>query len=131
MTRTEARDYFSEKGLTYASITIKDLNYLELLLNEQFLKQQKERLRTRDKPVYWLRVNTAKYYKGEYTEAGGMVCAYMTGKGRYFNSREIISFNRDGFIGFCGDADEQNSVPVLTAFCDWCDWLTQPAQEEV
>ena len=33
--------------------------------------------------------------------------------------REAISFNGDGFIGFCGWADRHNSVPILKAFSEW------------
>lgn len=36
-----------------------------------------------------------------------------------WNGREAISFNADGFIGFCGWADTQNSQPFLNAFRRW------------
>lgn len=36
-----------------------------------------------------------------------------------WNGREAISFNDDGFIGFCGWADTQNSQPFLNAFRRW------------
>lgn len=36
-----------------------------------------------------------------------------------WNGREAISFNSDGFIGFCGWADTQNSQPFLNAFRRW------------
>ena len=36
-----------------------------------------------------------------------------------WNGREAISFNSDGFIGFCGWADTQNSHPFLNAFRRW------------
>ena len=123
MTTTAARDYFKNLGLTYADITLDDLHYLKLLLDEQFIKEQKKRMQTRCKPQYWIRVNDAKYYKGEYTPEGKLICAYMTGKGAYFNAREVISFDRNGYIGFCGEADSENTKPVLAAFFEWCYWL--------
>ena len=125
MTTSEARAYFKEKGLTYNDVTLDDLHYLKLLLDEQFIKERKKRIQTRHKPQYWIRVNEAKYYKGEYTPEGRLVCAYLTGKGAYFTAREVISFNRDGFIGFCGAADSENTAPVLAAFIEWCDWLAK------
>ena len=125
MTTTEAREYFKACGLTYNDVTLDDLHYLKLLIDMQFLQERKKRMRTRCKPQYWIRVNDAKYYKGEYTPEGKLICAYMTGKGAYFNAREVISFNRGGFIGFCGDADSQNTQPVLAAFIEWCNWLTE------
>lgn len=123
MTTTEARAYFAESGLTYSDVTLDDLHYLKLLLDEQFIRERKKRAQTHWKPQYWTRVNDAKYYKGEYTPEGRLICAYMTGKGAYFNAREVISFDRRGYIGFCGEADSENTQPVLAAFVEWCDWL--------
>lgn len=126
MKTDEARAYFRDKGLTYCHITLNDLRYLEELLNEQFIKQRKARLADGKRPLYWKSVNHAKYYKGLYELGSGkLICAYMTGRGEYFTAREVISFNRDGFIGFCGSADSENTAPVLAAFVEWCDWLAQ------
>ena len=125
MTRDEARAYFKEKGLTYDRVTLADLKYLHELLDEHFIRQRKERMKTHKRPLYWKRVNDAKYYKGEYNpETGGVICAYLTGNGEYFTAREVISFSRHGYICFCGEADEGNTEPVLTAFVEWCDWLS-------
>lgn len=127
MTREEARNYFREKGLAYSDITITDLRLLSTLLDLNFTIQRKYRVRARmddengAKPVYWLRVNDAKYFKGKYDENGRMLCAFLTGKGTYFTAREVISFNMNGFIGFCGEADTKNTEPVLEAFVEWCD----------
>lgn len=127
MTREEARNYFREKGLAYSDITITDLRLLSTLLDLNFTIQRKYRIKARmddadgAKPVYWLRVNEAKYFKGKYDENGRMLCAFLTGKGTYFTAREVISFNANGFIGFCGEADPQNTEPVLEAFVEWCD----------
>lgn len=125
MTTTEARAYFEKCGLTYNDITLDDLHYLKILLDLQFLQERKKRMQAHHKPQYWIRVNDAKYYKGQYTPEGKLICAYMTGKGEYFTDREVISFNRDGFIGFCGAADSENTQPVLAAFIEWCNWLTE------
>lgn len=127
MTNNEARAYFKEKGLTYADVTLNDLHYLRELLDEHLIKQRKELMESnRHEHLYWRRVNAAKYYKGDYNPfTGSMVCAFLTGSGEYFTAREVISFNRDGFIGFCGDADSKNTAPVLAAFVEWCDWLAE------
>lgn len=126
MTTNEARAYFAEKGLTYASVKLPDLHYLKELVDEQFIRQRKQRMIDHHKPLYWKRVNDAKYYKGDFNPfTGGMVCAFLTGRGEYFSAREVISFNRDGFIGFCGASDTENTAPVLAAFVEWCDWLAE------
>ena len=43
----------------------------------------------------------------------------------YYTRRECISFNKDGFIGFAGWADDGNSNPIRRAFLEWCDILKQ------
>lgn len=120
--REEARQYFKGCGLSYNDITIDDLNYLKWILNEKFAKLMVERKGSLWGPSYWYRVNDAKYYKGTYKD-GKLVTAYLTGKGTYFQAREVISFNHNGYIGFCGEADGSNTAPVIEAFIEWCDHL--------
>ncbi|RHL22642.1 hypothetical protein DW029_08315 [Collinsella sp. AF38-3AC] len=49
---------------------------------------------------------------------GGIVKAYLKidCPGQW-NGREAVSFNSDGFIGFCGWADTVNSQPIYRAWC--------------
>lgn len=127
--RNEARQCFKDKGLTYNDISLEDLNFLEALLNLEFAKRTVELYLNPEKPKYWVRVNPAKYYKGEYTEDGKLICAFLTGKGTYFTAREVISFRRDGYIEFCCDADMKNTEPVMVAFLNWCDWLAERKED--
>ena len=124
MTRADARAYFQEKGLTYWDISRTDLAYLCALLDLHFVKERKKRLKSGGY-TYWVRTNPARHYKGEWSASGSMVCAFLTAKGAYFTSRDVVSFNRDGFIGFCGDADDSNTAPVLAAFVEWCDAMAE------
>lgn len=124
MTRHEARQYFQDKGLSYADISRTDLALLGALLDRNFARQKKRVIYP-----YWERVNSARHYRGEWTETGALVCAQLTGKGATFSCRDVISFNRDGYIGFCADASENNAQPVLEAFVEWCDELA--AEKEV
>lgn len=127
MTRDEARAYFKDKGLTYNDVLLADLYHLQNLIDRNFIHVQLAR--TLDgPPAYWKAVNSAKRFKGKFTPAsdekyGHLICAFLTGRGEYFTCREVISFNADGFIGFCGEADDTNAQPVLEAFVEWCDWL--------
>lgn len=58
------------------------------------------------------------------SRTGGIESAFLFCDGSYFTGREAISFNSDGFIGFCGWADDKNSMPFLVAFYRWVnDWL--------
>lgn len=121
MTREEARAYFKEKGLTYADISCTDLRLLSSLLDRQFMQERRERIRA-DKPVHWQRVAGIR---GEYEATGGMIWTSIAAKGVTFTTTNAISFNRDGFIGFCGNATEENLKPVLAAFVAWCDELAE------
>lgn len=125
MTRDEARAYFQNKGLTYTMVTQDDLEYLRILLDEKFTQQKKDRFLNNPGCLYWDHVHSR--IKGSWNKDGTMASAYLSAKGAYFDDREVISFNRDGFIGFCGAADTKNTAPVLEAFKEWCDWLEKRA----
>ena len=121
MTREEARAYFKEKGLTYAGISYTDLVLLMAYLDRQFAQERRERYEA-DKPVYWQRVIGIR---GDYDPSGGMIWTNIAAKGTTFVSTNAISFNRDGYIGFCGNATDDNLKPVLAAFVAWCDKLAE------
>lgn len=56
---------------------------------------------------------------------GFVEAAFLRVDGSYFEDREAISFNGDGFIGFCGWASSKNERPFLDAFEEWCAWLAR------
>jgi hypothetical protein len=37
----------------------------------------------------------------------------------HYDDREAVTFNRDGFIGFAGWADNESVQPVLAGFAEW------------
>ena len=119
MTREEARLYFKAKGLTYRDISSGEMSLLRSLLDRQFAEERRARLQA-SRPVYWQRVN-AVY--GDNRADGSMIWTRITAKGASFTTTNVISFNRDGFIGFCGEASDENLKPVLAAFVAWCDEL--------
>lgn len=124
MTRDEARAYFQEKGLTYGDISRTDLVYLRALLDLHFMKHRTERAKAGHCP-YWVRTHLILPHAGEWDESGALECAYLTGKCVCHNAQEVVSFNRDGFIGFCGDIWDANAQPVLAAFVEWCDAMAE------
>lgn len=112
MTREDARRFFwRDCRLTYNDVTLADLHRLKELIDQNFDAAGSG---------YWTSVRFARKYRGQYKDDGSMICAYMTGRGKQFYAREVISFNANGFIGFCGETDDINAQPVLTAFCEWC-----------
>ena len=121
MTRDEARAYFKEKGLTYADISCTDLRLLSSLLDRQFAQERRERIEA-DRPIHWQRVAGIR---GEYETTGGMIWTSIAAKGATFMTTNAISFNRDGYIGFCGNASDENLQPVLAAFVAWVDELAE------
>lgn len=128
ITRDELRSYFTNKGLTYDNIALYDLYVLELICNKHFNAQHMENMEN-NRPIYWVSVNPAKYFKGQYDECGKMIRAFLTAKGGYFTAREVVSFNGNGRIGFCCEASDKNLQPVAVAFTEWCDWLVERREQ--
>lgn len=52
-----------------------------------------------------------------------LISCFLYVNSHYFERRECISFNADGWIGFAGWADQGNTNPILRAFIEWCDQL--------
>lgn len=44
---------------------------------------------------------------------------YMTCSSDYFQKREAVSFNSDGFIGFAGWSSSKNLIPIQAGVIDW------------
>lgn len=118
-TTQQARDYFKEKGLTYADITEGDILALVLLLNREIKRSIKDRETSTSTMHLSHKVDMKKRSNGT------IECCFLYLNSHYFTRRECISFNRDGFIGFAGWADQGNTNPILRAFLAWCDSLTK------
>lgn len=115
----EARQYFKDKGLTYADITEGDILTLTMLLNKEIKKSNKSGETSTDSMCLSKKVNMKK------KSNGSIISCYLYMNSHYFTQREAISFNTDGFIGFAGWADQCNTNPLLRAFLSWCDYLAE------
>ena len=115
-TRDEARQYFKDKGLTYDDITGHDIFTLTILLKKHIEAAVKDN-ETIDSMCLSKKINIKK------KDNGAIECCFLYVNSRYFEQRECISFNRAGFIGFAGWADQGNTNPILRAFLEWCDKL--------
>ncbi len=111
----EARQIFEGLGLSYADIKEGDILALVICLNNHMRAAGKRADAT---PIMrnWSLLDS---YNFEYDESGGVVKGFLRCKAHYFDDREAISFNEDGFIGFCGWADSKNEAPIIDAFIDW------------
>ena len=109
--REQARNYFKEKELTYEDISMDDIYYLISILNKKIfddnilIMMNEPKIKGKDITLYFLEFSFLKV------------------KGNYFADREAITFNEDGFIGFCGWADLKRTSIFTTGFMEWCDYL--------
>ena len=117
-TNNEAREYVSQKGLTYNDITEGDILVLVMLLNKHIKKSVK------DNETSVSTISLSHKVDMKKKSNGSILCCYLYMNSHYFTRRECISFNRDGFIGFAGWADQGNTNPILRAFLEWCDYLS-------
>lgn len=61
---------------------------------------------------------------------GTLISCFLYVNSHYFERRECISFNADGWIGFAGWADQGNTNPILRAFIEWSDALAATKERE-
>lgn len=125
LTRDHARDAFNRE-LTYADLDATDIRALQgfiavecarhdcqLASKGDLLMLMQPSCRKKDAP----RVVASKERKGIYE-------AYLRVDGRYWDGREAVSFNGDGFIGIAGWADDNNVQPFLRGFMRWLkEWM--------
>lgn len=113
----DVRKYFVAKGLTYDDITDGDILALVLLLNDEFKKSNKAGETSVDTMRLSSKIITKHKNNGSITEC------YLFMNSHYFTQRECVSFNKDGFIGLAGWADDQNLNPIRRALLRWIDTL--------
>ena len=114
--RELARDYYKKSGITYEDITMNDLYRLIQFLNKRIV----------DANSCMIMINEPKLKganKNIVFKNNKLVFAEIKVKGNYFDDREAITFNEDGFIGLCGWADGYNLTPFVMGFKDWCDYM--------
>lgn len=119
----EAREYFKGKNLSYDSINEGDILVLVMLLQ----KEIKKSVKAGETSVSTIHLSSKVDMKKK--SNGSIICCYLYVNSHYFTRREAISFNRDGFIGFAGWADQGNINPLLRAFLKWCDYLAEQKED--
>lgn len=108
MTRDEARAMFTSANLDYSVLTKDRVQRLRTLINAKMKSSglMRGQFRCRQRPII----------RSGYAE--------IRCKAHYFDAREAVSFNTDGFIGFAGWADSENVQPVLEGFAAWVREMT-------
>lgn len=113
-TRDAARELFASK-LSYELIAWNDIRALEGFLAIEYARHERDGHHMEMRPAY------RKKYQPQINLAEDGVGIKS---GFYFQGREAISFNEDGFIGIAGWADDTNVQPFLRAFYRWvCEWM--------
>jgi len=120
----EARQYFKDKGLTYADVKEGDILVLVMNLNKEIKKSNKTGETSTDTMHLSKKVNMKK------NRDGSIVSCYLYMNSHYFTQRETIIFHKSGFIGFAGWADQGNTNPIYRAFLKWCDYLAESEEED-
>lgn len=117
--RELARDYYKKCNISYEDIGINEIYKLIQFLNGEIIKANscmlminEPKLNGQHKNILLDKNNKIKF-------------AEIRVKGTYFDDREAITFNEDGFIGFCGWADRYNTVPFVIGFKNWCDYMKE------
>lgn len=111
--RDDARQAFKDAGLTLNDLSLSSLQLLRNAINEKMRAGGYVRgtLRCKQRPFR--------------KPSGTGIYAGIRCKSYYFDDREAVSFNPDGFVGFAGWADDENVQPILAGFMEWLN--AQPA----
>lgn len=117
MNTEQAREIWSNAGFDYSVLTVPKVEMLVGLLSMElstFAMDGGMEMSVADK-IIWM--------DGDRT-----VWCEISVSGPYFNNREAITFNRDGYIGFAGWASTVNLEPFIKAFVLWVEWLKEVAE---
>lgn len=109
LTRDQCRKLFEERGLSYSDLTIKNLQRLRLLINLRMIFGEYMEMSYRCNKR-WSIQRRQKH--------GKIIFAHLRCKLFYFNNRQAVTFEKDGFIGFAGWSDDTNIKPILNGFME-------------
>jgi len=112
-----SREYFKKCGLDYSKIKESDLYKLrEIILNAMY-PLLADKTYSMIKELTMDRKIKVKFKRELLIEAE------LYTNGSYFTRREALTFNDDGFIGFCGWASGCNRLPFIFGFLEWCNYM--------
>lgn len=119
------REVWEKSGLTYQDLNESKIHALCHFLDVELAKHY---FANSNKNV-WIRV--ANIPKREIVMKERVFeKAFIKLNSNYFKGREAISFNGNGFIGFCGWGSSRISVYIVKAFVDWVDFIKNEWDEK-
>ena len=113
--RDECRKLFLDAGLTYDDLDDSDIAALHLMLGDAMRRRRKDPTGSYHKTWRMSSRIVIKHKSNGRLREAYLTCIIYPG-----SERECVSFNRDGFIGFCGEFDDHNAEPILSTFAEWC-----------
>jgi hypothetical protein len=113
MNNDEAREYAKNRGVTNKSLTDQSVDLLHAILSRKLIESGCFSDSFRMSPIF--KKDKPKNNEGRFSWVSLRCNAH------YFQKREAVSFNRDGFIGFCGWASSGNATPIISGFIEWVD----------
>jgi hypothetical protein len=105
LTNDSVRALLAQKNITVENVTNQQLEELAILLRKSL-------------------VNSGNYRNTYALDYPPKDLMYMTCSTEQWKGRECVSFNRDGFIGFTGWADDKNTKPILEAVVEWVESIS-------
>lgn len=127
--RENARRSFAANGLSYADIKEKDFYMLLAILADELAIYSELKKDPLVHGISTMRISNPKNALKRFLPIfnrknnGELESAFIKVNSHYFEGREAISFNKDGFIGFAGWADDTNIQPFTNAFKRFCNYL--------
>ena len=127
LTRDGMREAFASQLDDQAHLNEDDVHMLAMLVGEELCRHN---LKDVDGKTSACKMMLGKL---DTCRAGGQVLgAYIRVDGAYFDDREAISIDPNGWVGFAGWADSRNERPFLVAFARWLDeWLLSPDMRDL
>lgn len=115
-TRQDARDAWTRAGLNYDVLTPHTMERLRSLIDAEVQSGE------------YLRGTFRANHKPKRLPCGSydIQCTAWYFKGR--QSRQCVTFEPSGFIGFAGWSDDTNIQPIIRAFMAWVEELTPVAK---
>lgn len=125
LTRDQVRDAFN-RNLTYADLCGIDIRALQGFIAIECARHDRK-LASKGELLMLMQPSCLKKHAPNIsasTERPGIYEAFLRVDGRYWQGREAVSFNGDGFIGIAGWADDNNVQPFLRGFMRWLkEWM--------
>ncbi|UTS79619.1 hypothetical protein [Phaeobacter piscinae] len=115
LTREAARKAYADSGLDHFPLTLERMSGLRNAINSEML-------------AAGLMQGTYHMAHPSLIRVHGSNCVELRCVSYYFDDREAVTFNADGFVGFAGWADDTNVQPVLRGFLQWVEHEAEVAE---